>query len=356
MKTNKVLSESCYFTLAISVAILLAALYYNNTTEAFWTASMLVASIAALAVLISSIALKIKLAEFYAVAILAVGGVIASATTNENILLASIVVLGLAVVGALVTSKRSGQTSGNGELVTSKLDVLLEAVQMSENAKRVLFRDRELSVLRSTVQEDIANGEFHSALVLCDQMATVFGAVEEAEILRAKVTVIIHEQHDARICDEIAKLQVMLGQHEWVAAYQDAARLRRLFPESPRLHGIEQHIADVRTQYRHDLEAKFLHAAELEKVEEAMLLLRELDGYLTPDEARRFRDTATEVITKYRDSIRVRFNMAVGDHRWQEAIEFGEVIMHQFPNTKMAEEVYSMLETIRVRVVEDETS
>ena len=73
MKTNKVLSESCYFTLAISVAILLAALYYNNTTEAFWTASMLVASIAALAVLISSIALKIKLAEFYAVAILAVG-------------------------------------------------------------------------------------------------------------------------------------------------------------------------------------------------------------------------------------------------------------------------------------------
>ncbi|MBT4524118.1 MAG: hypothetical protein HOC21_04260, partial [Phycisphaerae bacterium] len=158
MKTNKVLSESCYFTLAISVAILLAALYYSNTTEAFWTASMLVASIAALAVLISSIALKIKLAEFYAVAILAVGGVIASATTNENILLASIVVLGLAVVGALVTSKRSDQTSGNGELVTSKLDVLLEAVQMSENAKRVLFRDRELSVLRSTVQDDITNG------------------------------------------------------------------------------------------------------------------------------------------------------------------------------------------------------
>ena len=87
-----------------------------------------------------------------------------------------------------------------------------------------------------------------------------------------------------------------------------------------------------------------------------MKLLRELDGYLTPDEARKFRVAATDVITKYKDTLGARFKMAVSDRRWEEAIEFGEVITQQFPNTKMAEEVKTMLETIRVRAGEDETS
>jgi hypothetical protein len=274
---------------------------------------------------------------------------------SSGLFLASSIILGVVVIAAVLGSQLKA-TKASGSNDSEKLDAILEAVQMSENAKRVLFRDRELSILRNTVQSDLAQGEFHSALVLCDQMASVFGAVEEAETLRSKVQTIIHEHHDARIREEIGNLQNLLGQHRWVDAYQFAAKLRRLFPESPRLHAIEQHIADVRSQYRLELEAKFLQSAELENVEEAMKLLRELDGYLTPDEARRFRDTATDVIVKYRDSLGARFKMAVSDHRWQEAIEFGEVIIKQFPNTKMAEEVNTMLETIRIRVTEDETS
>lgn len=274
---------------------------------------------------------------------------------SSELFLASSIILGVAVIAMVRGSQlKAANTSGAND--AEKLDAILEAVQMSENAKRVLFRDRELSILRKTVQDDLAQGEFHSALVLCDQMASVFGAVEEAEALRSKVQAIIHEHHDSRIREEIENLQQLLVQHRWVDAYQFAAKLRRLFPESPRLHSIEQQIADVRSQYRLELEARFLQSAELENVEEAMQLLRELDGYLTPDEARRFRDTATDVIVKYRDSLGARFKMAVSDHRWQEAIEFGEVIINQFPNTKMAKEVTTMLETIRVRVTEDETA
>ena len=87
-----------------------------------------------------------------------------------------------------------------------------------------------------------------------------------------------------------------------------------------------------------------------------MVLLRELDGYLTPEEARKFRDTANSVITTYRESLGARFKMAVNDHRWQDAAEFGKEIVRQFPNTKMAGEVTEMLNTIRVRSVEDETA
>jgi hypothetical protein len=284
------------------------------------------------------------------------GATESAGTLSSNLFLASLIVLGidLAFLGYAWQLRFTTGNASSSE--AGKLDAILEAVQMSENAKRVLFRDRELSVLRNTVQEDIERGEFHSALVVCDQMATVFGAVEESEVLRTKVQTIIHNFHDARICEEVEKLENMLADRKWVEAYQDAARLRRLFPESPQLHGLEQRISDVRIHYRHDLEARFLEAASCENVEQAMKLLRELDGYLTPDEARKFRDTATDVITKYKDTLGARFKMAVSDRRWEEAIEFGEVITQQFPNTKMAEEVQTMLETIRVRAGEDETS
>ena len=298
---------------------------------------------------------------YLVLAILSLIGVIFGATESagtlsSNVFLASLIVLGidLAFLGYAWQLRFTTGNASSSE--AGKLDAILEAVQMSENAKRVLFRDRELSVLRNTVQEDIERGEFHSALVVCDQMATVFGAVEESEVLRTKVQTIIHNFHDARICEEVEKLENMLADRKWVEAYQDAARLRRLFPESPQLHGLEQRISDVRIHYRHDLEARFLEAASCENVEQAMKLLRELDGYLTPDEARKFRDTATDVITKYKDTLGARFKMAVSDRRWEEAIEFGEVITQQFPNTKMAEEVQTMLETIRVRAGEDETS
>ena len=273
---------------------------------------------------------------------------------SNTFMLGSIVWIAVMVAG-LILSFSIGSTS-NSSYDSPHWEALLESLQMSENAKRVLFRDRELELFRKTLQEDIERGEFHSALMLCDQMATVFGAVEEAEQLRTTVNAIIHENHEGRIREEIDKLQETLEECNWVQAYQDAAKLRRLFPDSPLLHGIEQRISNVRTEYRHRLEDRFLDAAKRDDIEQAMALLRELDGYLTPDEARRFRVTADNVITTYRESLGARFKMAVGDHRWKQAIEFGDEITRQFPNTKMAQEVLDMIDTIKERSTEEEAS
>ncbi len=271
---------------------------------------------------------------------------------------ASPLIAGLWITGAvcLVGASCCAGFCQQDNSVQPPWEKLIESLQMSESAKRILYRDRELALLRKTVEADLSAGDFHAALVHCDQMGSVFGAVEESEALRAQVQSIIHEQHEARIQHEITNLQSLLDSQKWVEAYQFAARLRRLFPESPLLHNVEQLIIDCRTAYRHQLEDKFVNAAKQDNTELAMKLLVELDGYLTPEEARKFRGTADSVIATYRDNLGARFKMAVSDHRWQEAIEFGEALMTQFPNTKMAEEVKAMIETIRTRSVEDETS
>ncbi len=291
--------------------------------------------------------------------LLGVGGMFVASimgddATLNTFMLGSIIWIAVMVAG-LILSFTIGSSSVS-PANTPPWEKLMESLQMSENAKRVLFRDRELELFRKTVQEDIERGEFHSALVLCEQMGTEFGAVEEAEQLRTQVNAIIHENHEGRIRNEISNLQQTLEECNWVQAYQDAAKLRRLFPDSPLLHGIEQRISNVRTEYRHRLEDRFLDAAKRDDIEQAMSLLRELDGYLTPDEARRFRDTADNVITTYRESLGARFKMAVGDHRWKQAIEFGDEITRQFPNTKMAQEVLDMIDTIKERSTEEEAS
>ena len=71
-------------------------------------------------------------------------------------------------------------------------------------------------------------------------MANVFGAVEEAEEMRSKVQDIIHQHHEERIREEMQELSKLLDAHQWVEAYQYAAKMRRLYPESPLLHDLEQ--------------------------------------------------------------------------------------------------------------------
>ena len=291
----------------------------------------------------------------------AIVGIIYGATNragdlSQELFLVSAMTLGVLLAGVCfmnypARSKSSASSSG-----TEKLDAILEAMQMSENAKRILFRDRELELIRKTIRHDIESGDFHAALVLCDQMANVFGAVEEAEEMRTNVQEIIHQHHEERIHEELEQLKEFISNQQWVESYQFAARLRRLYPESPLLHDLEQNIADMRTEYGHTLEDRFLSAAKDENVEQAMVLLRELDRYLTPEDARRFRDTATSVIKTYRENLGAKFKMAVSDHRWQDAVEFGGELIAQFPNTKMAEEVKEILNTIQVRAIEDDTA
>jgi len=287
-------------------------------------------------------------------------GVILGATNvagsfSSQLFLASLIVLGVALIFVSFSLLQNGVRQ-EGTYNAAKLDAILEAMQMSENAKRVLFRDRELELLRKTVQDDIEAGDFHAALVLCDQMANVFGAVEEAEKMRTRVQEIIHQHHEERIREEMKQLTTLLEAHQWVEAYQYASKMRRLYPESPLLHDLEQRIASVRTEYGHQLEERFLMAAEQDDVENAMAFLKELDGYLTPDEARRIRSTADKVIATYRENISAKFKMAVRDHRWREALAFGEEIMNQFPNAQMASEVREIMNTIQARAVEDETA
>ena len=81
-------------------------------------------------------------------------------------------------------------------------------------------------------------------------------------------------------------------------------------------------------------------------------LLKELDKYLSETEAAPYTEVARGVIGKKKENLGVQFKLAVHDHDWIGAVRVGEQIIREFPNTRMADEVRSMIDLLRNRASE----
>ena len=260
-------------------------------------------------------------------------GVIAVASTAPVALL----------LGVLVTRVRDAGSMGR------LLAEMREYSMLSDNAKRVLFRDRELQMLRDAIEEDIARGDHNAAITLCDEMANLFGHRQEAESFRSRVALAREQQYELEVQAAVDEIEVSLDERDWTAVYQQAARIRRLYPDSHLVGELDRRIQDARDEHKRELETRFLEAAEHDDVGSAMALLKQLDRYLTPDEAARLTRTAESVIVRHRDTLGARFRKAVSEHSWTESVGLGEAIIAEFPNSQMAAEVKTLLDVLRSR-------
>lgn len=300
--------------------------------------------------------------------------VLGAQRSNDNLGIAFLIIglVGLIVIGAvfpltLVMYRATGgvgQAGGFGrglggttmpqalQGLENLLSHIHDNTMLSDNAKRVLFRDRELDLFRRAIEEDIAHGDYSSGLTLCDEMANLFGHREEAEAFRTRILQAGHASYEAVVQDALRHFEHVLSTRDWAQAHSEAARLRRLYPNHHLVQEIDLRILQVRDEHKRELEAQFLQAAERSEVDAAMLLLKQLDRYLTREEAARLAQTAQGVVVKHRDKISMQFKMAVNDHRWAQAADLGDLIVREYPNTKMADEVRAILDVLRQRATQ----
>jgi hypothetical protein len=180
-------------------------------------------------------------------------------------------------------------------------------------------------------------------------MANLFGYREEAEAFRQRIQQAGQASFESKVRTAMAEFEGVLASRDWANAHREAGRIKRLYPAHPVVQDIDQRILDAREAHKRDLEAQFLDAVSREDVHESMSLLKHLDRYLSREEAERLAPMAQRVVVRHRDMLGVQFKQAVADHRWSEAAQAGEVIMAEYPNTKMADEVRSMIDVLRVR-------
>lgn len=234
-----------------------------------------------------------------------------------------------------------------------QLEALADAVRMlhdqsalSDDARRVLNRRVERDLLCRAIEEDIQTENWDAAIVLCKELADRFGFRTEAEEFRARIETGRAEIQERRVRDSISHLDGLIVQRRWDAALQEAARIHRLFPESPKVERLRDRVLQARAVYKEDLERRFLDAADQSRIDEAMTLLKEMDSYLSENEAEEFREVARGVIGKARENLGAQFKIAVRDRRWPIAAALGRRIIAEFPNTRMAVEVRGMMDGI----------
>lgn len=255
---------------------------------------------------------------------------------------------------AIIVMTRAGRGGAGGMLerldrIERALHDLHQHASLSDDARRVLNRRTERDLLCRAIEEDIQAGEWDAGIVLCGELADRFGYRADAEEYRSRIEHARAEMVHRHVNDAISRLDGLIVQRRWDEAFLEAARIRRLFPESPRTENLRKRVEQARAVYKMDLERRFLQAAEQEHLDEAMELLKEMDGYLTEAEAEPFREVARGVIGKARENLGVQFKVAVHDRQWATAAAVGRRIVREFPNTRMAQEVRGMLDGILTR-------
>lgn len=247
--------------------------------------------------------------------------------------------------------ERGGGKGGDLHEVVRAVREMSDRSALSDDARRVLNRDRERELLRRAIREDISKGDWDAALVLVEELAERFGYREDAEGFRAQIAKARSASQVSRLNEAVGSFDRLIADRKWDEAEEEAQRVARLFPDEARARGLVGRVPAAQEKYKNDLERRFLVAAEQERIDEAMELLREMDHYLTREEAEAFQETARGVVGKARENLGVRFKLAVQDRRWTDAAQCGEQIIAEFPNSKMAEEIRGMIDVIRERAM-----
>ena len=289
---------------------------------------------------------------FVAALLMVAVGVYKLFETGDGTILAVGVLTSVTVCGQYLISLGRGAPSTeaasdtDSEIVRT-LKSINDRLLISDQAKRIAYRQKDRDALRAAIKEDIDKSDYDAALVLVEQMSKAYGYREEAEEYREKILRARAADQDRKISEAIAAFEILLGKKEWENAGSEAAKIRRLYPESTRVRDLPRRVRDAREEYKKDIERQFLQAAEREEVDRAMELLQEMDKYLTEQEAIPFREAAKNVISKKRENLKVQFEMAINDKDFNQAIRIGEAITVEFPNSKMAHDVKALIPKLK---------
>jgi len=227
---------------------------------------------------------------------------------------------------------------------------LAELAPLSDRAKRLLHRDREVEALREAIHEDIIRQDYTRAEDLAKTIETELGYAAEAAQLRAEIAKSRDATVEEKIDLAIARVDELCNDRKWARALRETHRVIRLFPENPKVAALPDRIMATRNNVKRQLLQAYGEAVRKNDVDNGVKLLQELDTYLTPQEGAAMQESARGVFKARLHNLGVQFAICVTDQRWQDAITAGEAIIAEFPNSRFAQEVREKLQLLRSRV------
>lgn len=219
------------------------------------------------------------------------------------------------------------------------LDLIVKNVQLSDAAKSLAHRDAEREALRAAIREDITREDWDAVYSLLDQMGNRFGYRDEAQRFREEIDQSRHDAIESKVNMAIQQVEELFSSCDWERARAEIKRLMTLFPEHERIAALPDRLDHSFTERKELLKRRFHEAAERKEVDRSIALIKELDEYLKPEEAKELATIAREIFRDKLDNLTVQFELAVHEQRWMQAVNVAKQIMIEYPNTRRAQEL-----------------
>lgn len=230
------------------------------------------------------------------------------------------------------------------------LEQIIRNLRLSELAKSIVFRDADTAAIREAVFDKLQSQDFSGAEELIDELATIGQYKLLAEQLRNQARSFQTSGDQERENQLIANIDSLLDEYEWAKASVQIENLVKAFPDSERAKQMRQKLIDKKDERKKTLLNLWDDAVKRQATERSLQILRELDTYLTPNEGLALQEAARDVFRNKLHNIGVQFSLAVSGKQWHRALETGQQIIRDFPNSRMAQEIRERLDVLKQRV------
>ncbi len=236
------------------------------------------------------------------------------------------------------------------EKISSGLTQINHSTRVSETAKAIAFRDADRQSLREAVFDKLQQQEFSAAEEIINEIAKRPEYKELAEQLRMQT----NRYHDAtdheRLNQVIAHINKLLDDCQWGRASAQIEGLIKAHPDNEQIKAMRQILLDKKQERKRILLAAWDDAIQSQETDRSLEILKELDQYLTPNEGLALQEAARDAFRTKLHNLGVQFAIAVTEKRWVGALDIGQHIIADFPNSKMSGEIRGKLDVLKQNV------
>ncbi len=285
----------------------------------------------------------------------------ATDSVRQSLMLAGALIFLIALLTVLARVSRIASTLNENSARLEEASKAMESIRdgllqinhttrISEAAKAIAFREDDKRSLREAVFERLKQNDFNGAYEIVDEIENHSSYRLLAEELRRQVDNYRNATQEERIDQAIAQVEKLFDACQWVKASLQIESLIRANPTSEKLKTLRQKLVERKEERKRILLAAWDDAVTRQETDRSLEILRELDMYLTPNEALALQEAAKDVFRTKLHNLGVQFALAVSDKHWSNALEIGQQIVRDFPNSRMSVEIREKLHVLRQNV------
>ena len=236
------------------------------------------------------------------------------------------------------------------EKISTGLAQINHSTRVSETAKAIAFRDADRLSLRQAVFEKLQMQDFDAANDIINEIAQRPEYGDLAQDLREQSEKYRTATAQERTNQMIAHIDKLIDDCQWVRASSQIEELIKASPESERAKAMRHKLLDKKEGRKRILLAAWDDAVQQRETDRSLEILKELDQYLTPNEGLALQEAAKDVFKEKLHNLGEQFSLLVTEKQWNSALDIGQEIVEDFPNSKMAEEIRAKMDVLRQNV------